>query len=115
MAAIVNIFDKMSFAVFLTRYSRSRQPVTVVRVATSCPCLSAKQVPIRIGPAETRTLVLCFDPSDEPDFQGGLSIEVAGHDENDSTVFTTRVNVDVRAQSMAALQRQTSPEKEGLR
>jgi hypothetical protein len=72
------------------------EPVTVARVATSCPCLSVQQVPIRIGPTETRTLVLYFDPSDEPDFRGGLSIEVVGHDENDSTVFTTRVIVEVR-------------------
>jgi len=74
-----------------------RQPVTLVRVATSCPCLRAKTVPIRIGPAEARILVLCFDPSDEPDFHGGLSIEVVGHDENGSTVFMARVNVNVDA------------------
>jgi len=42
-------------------------------------------------------LVLCFDPSDEPDFHGGLSIEVVGHDENGSTVFMARVNVNVDA------------------
>lgn len=70
--------------------------LTVERVDTSCPCLTATPVPMKIGPGETRTLNVNFDPVAEPDYHGALSIEAVGYDRSDRTIFRTHVKLVVR-------------------
>jgi hypothetical protein len=72
------------------------QPAAVVCVEARCPCVSAKQVPVRIGSAETRDVVLCFDQSDEPDFIGGPSADVMGDAESGVITFRVRIDMEIR-------------------
>jgi hypothetical protein len=60
-------------------------------------------------------LVARFDPSHDPDFRGGLSIEVVGRSSRDFVLFRGKVNLDIRVQRAAALARRAPAEQEGLR
>jgi len=91
------------------------RPVSVERIETSCPCIRAEPASFKVGPGELAELVTRFDPSDDPDFRGGLSIEVVGRSPRDFVLFRARVDLEIRVQNIGALQRHTSPEKEGLR
>jgi hypothetical protein len=88
------------------------RPVSVERIETSCPCIRVEPARFKVGPGEFAELVARFDPSHDPDFRGGLSIEVVGRSSRDFVLFRARVNLDIRVQSIAALQRHASPEKE---
>jgi Protein of unknown function (DUF1573) len=81
-----------------TLVNHGSQPVTVDRIETSCPCLTATPGSIRISPGERKVLAVEFDPSAEPDFRGGLSIDVTGY-EGERETFHTHVNLNVRAES----------------
>lgn len=71
------------------------QPVMVERIETSCPCLIITPESTCIGPGETATVSVKFNPSAEPDFRGRLAIDVTGYT-GDQTVFHTLANLDVR-------------------
>lgn len=73
------------------------QPVTVTSVATSCPCLTTSPPSFRIEAHDQRELKVTFDSAEEPDFRGGLSIDVTGSDASGKTVFRGRVNLTVLA------------------
>jgi hypothetical protein len=91
------------------------KPLSIASITTSCSCVLVSPAQVRVEPGESVTLSVSFDPQAEPDFRGGLSIEVVGRDSREAVLFRARVNLDIRAQSMAALERHTSPETEGLR
>jgi|GEM_PF-5395894 len=65
-------------------------------ISTSCPCLRVSHASIRVEPHSTATMDVTFDPSEEPDFRGALSIEVTGTDPNGTLVFRGKVNVQVQ-------------------
>jgi hypothetical protein len=67
----------------------------VSRVEVSCPCLKVSPETIRLEPGSSKTLVLRFDPKEEPDFSGGLAIKVAGQTAEGQEVFGTTVRVTV--------------------
>jgi len=69
--------------------------VTIERIDTSCPCLRALLEPTTIGPGETGRITLSFDPKDEPDFQGELSIEVVGYEIKKEVAFRTFLRATV--------------------
>lgn len=70
------------------------QIVAVERIETSCPCLTISPESFHIQPGERKSIAVEFDPSTEPDFQGGLSIEITGYAVG-SVVFHTLVKVEV--------------------
>ena len=53
---------------------------------------------ITLGPGESADLAVRFDSLDQPDFRGGLSIEVAGHGVTGEVVFATHVGLEVRTE-----------------
>jgi hypothetical protein len=67
----------------------------VSRVEVSCPCLKVSPETFRLEPGSSKTLVLRFDPKEEPDFSGGLAIKVAGQTAEGQEVFGTTVRVTV--------------------
>lgn len=69
----------------------------VDRIETSCPCLRPTPNALVIGAGESVSLTFDCDLSDEPEFQGGLAIDVEAYDDLDRVVFRTRVNVEVRS------------------
>jgi Protein of unknown function (DUF1573) len=85
--------------VAFTIVNHGSQPAEIQRIETSCPCLTATPGKFLIVPGEERILGVEFDASAEPDFRGGLSIEVIGRGTAGETVFETRANVEVRAQT----------------
>ncbi|MFI5457736.1 MAG: DUF1573 domain-containing protein [Isosphaerales bacterium] len=73
------------------------EPVYLERIETSCPCIKVMSAPIQIGPGETKNLIVRFDPSAEPNFRGGLSVEIAGFGKGERVVFRSKVNLEVRS------------------
>lgn len=71
----------------------------VATVETSCPCLLVSKQPVCVRPGECADLTVKFDPTDDPDFRGGLSIHVIGRDPTGEIVFGTRAHLEVLARS----------------
>ena len=71
-------------------------PFAIGHIETSCPCVRFAPGMFQVGPGEVKRLAVRFDPSDEPDFRGGLSVVVRGYDDVGQTAFETRVNLEVR-------------------
>jgi hypothetical protein len=82
----------------LTLANPGSQALTIERVETSCSCLTIAPRSIRIAPGESKTLSLEFDPSEEPDFRGGLSIDVTGFAAG-GVAFHTRAKLEVRTEA----------------
>jgi hypothetical protein len=82
--------------------------VAVERIETSCPCLQVDPKSLQIGPGERISLRVTFDPSHDPDFRGGLAIDVTGYTKDGSIVFRRRVDLDVRDEPRADIGRALS-------
>src|SRR5208282_4496506 len=50
------------------------------RTVTSCPCIGVSGVPVRLGPNEAKRLNVAFDPTEDPEFRGELSVDISGYD-----------------------------------
>ncbi len=73
-----------------------RGPIVIGRIETSCPCVRVAPGMFPVGPGEAKSLAVRFDPSDEPDFRGELSVIVTGYDGEARVAFANRVNLEVR-------------------
>jgi len=65
---------------------------------------------LRIDAHTSATLKVAFDPADEPDFRGGLSVDLTGREPDGATAFRTQVNLEVKAAPSAS----TSPTRSAL-
>ncbi len=74
--------------------SRQQIPLTIDRVESSCPCVNVTPMPTRVEPYGVATLGVMFDPADEPDFHGSLSVRLTGYS-GGRLAFVTRINIDV--------------------
>jgi len=68
-------------------------PLTLVRVESSCPCVSASGLPVRIGLGQSAVLTIRFDPSADPGFEGALSVDLAGFLTNGEIAFRTQARL----------------------
>ena len=75
------------------------KPVSIERIETSCPCLTITPGSFRIGPGEKKGAAVEFDPSAEPDFRGGLSIDVTGYAAG-GVAFHTLVRLEVKREPL---------------
>ena len=80
---------------FLTLRNTQEDSVMVQRIETSCPCIGATPMPMRIGPGRTEQLNVVFNPSFDPDFEGALSVEVTGHLASGQLAFRTSVRLEI--------------------
>jgi Protein of unknown function (DUF1573) len=71
------------------------ETVWIERARPSCPCLNVGSMPASIGPGEERVLTVGYDPADDPEFSGRLSVEVVGMDEAGRAAFLTHVELEV--------------------
>ena len=72
-------------------------PLTVEGVSSSCPCVAAGPVPVRIEPNRSAVLAVAFDPKAEPEFRGRLAVELTGRGGNGQRLFEATVEIDVGA------------------
>jgi hypothetical protein len=82
------------------------------RLETGCPCLTITPERLRIGPSESEVVAVTFDPSGEPDFHGGLSIDISGYSRG-NLAFRTVAQVEVRKEVASSAAR--SPERATVR
>jgi len=80
----------------LTLRNPGSVPLTLERVETSCSCIRVETVPVRIDACGSVDLAVVFDPTSEPDFRGGLSVDLTGRMPGGATLFHTQVNLLVR-------------------
>jgi hypothetical protein len=69
--------------------------VDVARIETSCDCLDIRLPRRVIGPSEKVLARASLDLTKEPDFLGGLAIEVKGVTSSGTVAFSLVVNVTV--------------------
>ncbi len=74
-------------------------PVVIARSRTSCPCITLQPIPLRLGPGESAALTVRFDPDEEPEFRGGLSVAYSFHDAVDVVLCRGAVDLIVRKDS----------------
>lgn len=74
------------------------ESVRLDRVETSCPCVSVESLPT-IAANGTSEIEVVFNPSEEPDFRGALSVELIGKDDGAKSLFETRANLEVVSES----------------
>jgi len=70
-------------------------PLTIERIEVTCLCIRIAPVPIDVGPGETKTLTVSFDSSSEPEFEGGLSVQITGYLSENKIAFQTQAKIDV--------------------
>ena len=82
-------------ATTLTVRNNSTAAVDLVAVETSCPCLQITSLPARFESGTTRTLVLSFDPTTEPEFRGRLRVDLVGRSSKGSPLFRSHADFSV--------------------
>jgi hypothetical protein len=80
----------------LTLENLSKSPITAERIEMSCPCLRANSLPVTIGPRDSGSIPLAFDPKNNVDFRGKLSSDLRVLDSAGLVVFRGRVELEVR-------------------
>ncbi len=65
----------------MTVENSSDRVIVIAQVESSCPCVTAIGLPIRIDPGGHDEITLKVDSTQEPEFRGGLAVEMAGLDE----------------------------------
>jgi Protein of unknown function (DUF1573) len=71
--------------------------VQLASIRTSCPCIRISGSPLQVAPRDSATLALVFDPTEDPDFRGSLSVEVTGLGADGDVVFRTVVKLTVKS------------------
>lgn len=80
----------------LTITNRAPTGVSIQRFETSCPCVRVSPSSIHIPSHQTASLYVTYDPTEEPDFRGGLAVALKGIGERDRTVFSATADIEVR-------------------
>ncbi len=80
--------------------------VAVQRVETSCPCVTVVPSQFELRASERLSLTINFDPADETDFTGGLSVRVTAFSGGGLIAFQIVVELEVRSQSETQNQKQ---------
>jgi Protein of unknown function (DUF1573) len=83
--------------------------VRIERVQLSCTCLEVGPMPVRVEPGEENVLAVRYDPSEDPEFRGRLSVELSGLDALGRAVFRTHAELEVTPGSMSSPRRCNSP------
>ena len=74
---------------------RCPEPLTIDRVESSCPCVRVTPTVASLEPGVIATLDVAFDPSEDPDFHGSLSVRLEGYSGR-RLAFTTRAKIHVK-------------------
>lgn len=90
----VNSGHKAKVAIVVT--NATDKSVEISSISTSCSCLTFNLGKKVITPSETITAQLLLDLSKEPDFVGGLMMEVTAKTPDGAIAFSLHASVDVR-------------------
>lgn len=72
------------------------ESATIQRVETSCPCIHLAPLPICIPPGQDAELTVCYDPDDEPNFRGDLSVNIKGFDRSGNCILLVNSTINVK-------------------
>ena len=75
-------------------------------------CVNVGPVPVCVGPGEGNVLTVGYDPTDDPDFSGRLSVEVTGLDAAGRAAFLAHVEFEVTPPEHGAVPAQAKGRKE---
>ena len=73
----------------------SSKAIIVARMETSCTCITITPCPARIEPHDSTEFTVEYDPFEEPDFRGRLSIEYSAKDDGGNILFLGHIGVEV--------------------
>lgn len=73
----------------------SKLVVIVDHVESTCPCVAISPLPIRIASKKTVNMEVLFEPQEESDFRGSLSVELSGKGSGSEILFRMRVELSV--------------------
>ncbi len=79
----------------LTLKNKTDIAIVIDRIEASCPCIRVASIPARVEGRSARTLAVMFDPRAEPEFRGGLAVELTGYGPDRAIIFRGRVDLDV--------------------
>lgn len=65
------------------------------RVESSCPCVAVAPAAFEVAPGGSVALAVARDLADEPDFRGGLAVEVVGRAADGRALGIARVAATV--------------------
>jgi Protein of unknown function (DUF1573) len=75
--------------------NRASAPVTVDRIETSCPCISAKSNSPLVQVGQSALLTVNYDGAEDPQFRGTLAVECTGLSSGGDPLFRIRVDLSV--------------------
>jgi hypothetical protein len=75
--------------------NRTSAPVTIDRLETSCPCISAKATPSRVESGGLALVTVKYDSAEDPEFTGTLAVECSGLSSSGELLFRFRVDLTV--------------------
>lgn len=78
-----------------TLSNRTAAVVRLDRVESSCPCVRVEPIPTTIDPGGQANLRVVFDPAEEPDFRGGLAVDLTGRGPTGVVLFRSTVDLTV--------------------
>jgi len=73
----------------------TKETITLASISTSCSCISATNLPLKLESNQKTSLTLQFNPKDEPDFVGRLAVDLVGRRPDGSIVFRESLAVQV--------------------
>lgn len=86
----------------LTLRNPHPEAVTVERAETSCPCIRVEPRSVRVEAEGEAPLIVSFDPTESPNFRGGLGVKLVGRGLGGEILCRTRVDLEVRSEASAS-------------
>lgn len=71
------------------------RPIAIKTIETSCPCLKVSPRCLSLNSHEETSLSIVFDPEEDREFRGSLSVEVIAKGVDNSNIFCTQVDLIV--------------------
>ena len=90
-------------------FNAGSEPVEVVRISSSCPCVRGVGLPLRVPSGQIASLEVVYDPEGEREFQGELAVEVIGHTSDGQVAFQTSAFITVRADGLPVRNERGAP------
>jgi hypothetical protein len=95
----------------LTIYNSLPQSLCIKRIETSCPCVTVGTGSMLVASSERKVVAVRYDPSEDPDFVGDLSVDVTALGATDEVVFRVRVDLEVGPKGATGAVRRTAAVK----
>lgn len=81
----------------------TRDQTVQVKLETSCPCIRVTPIELQVEPRQSSLVIVVYDPADDPDFRGRLSVKLSGHEPSGQIAFDSRIEFEIRATTISGL------------